>query len=87
MVHAVPARGLWPEVRGYCGYEEHSAAAVRRLEVPAPQVTVILSMGPSIDILDSTPSAKGRHRLGSFVASLHDSPVLAEYSGHQHGWR
>ncbi len=44
MVHAVPAPGLWPEVRRYCGYEEHSAIAMRRREVPAPQVTVILSL-------------------------------------------
>ena len=85
MVHAVPAPGLWPEVRRYCGYEERSAAPVRRREVPAPQVAVIISMGPSIEVIDSTASTPARQRLGSFVASLNDAPSLTEYSGHQHG--
>ncbi len=85
MVHAVPAASLWPHVRRYCGYQEHSTAPVRRLEVPAPQVTVILSLGPSIEVFRPAAPGRSRRRLGSFVASVDDSPALTEYSGHQHG--
>jgi AraC-like DNA-binding protein len=85
MIHAAPAPGLWPEVRRYCGYEEHSAMPVRRREVPAPQVTVILSLGPSIDVFRSSASTDARQSLGSFVASVDDAPALTQHIGHQHG--
>lgn len=85
MVHAVPAPSLWPDVCRYCGYEEFGVTAVRRREVPAPQVTVIISLGPTIDVLDLGAPSNARQRFGSFVASLHDAPAFTEYVGHQHG--
>lgn len=83
MVHAAPAPELWPHVRRYCGYVEHSAAPVRRREVPQPLVTVIISLGPTIDV--RAAPERSRQRLGSFVASLHDRPAVTEYAGEQRG--
>lgn len=48
-----------------------------RREVPSGDVTLILSLGPAIDVDGS--------RRTSFLASLHDSPALTAYDGAQHG--
>lgn len=85
MAYGLPARVLLPLVRHYCGYEEISPALLSRREVPSGDVTLILSLGPTLRVRDvATPASSGR-TLGSFVASLHESAVVTEYSGHQHG--
>jgi len=56
-------------------------------EAPAPQVTVIISLSPSIDVFRPAASTSARQRLGSFVASVDDVPALTEYSGTSTGWR
>lgn len=50
---------------------------MRRREVPSGDVTMILSLGPAIDV-------DGRPRT-SFLASLHEAPALTAYRGPQHG--
>lgn len=85
MVHATPAAPLWPQVRRYCGYSEHSAEPVRRCEVPGSLVTVILSLGPKIEVAEPAAPARSPQRLGSFVAGLHDRPATTAYTGEQHG--
>ena len=65
------------EIRRLCGYRERSSRPVRRREVPSGDVTLIISLGPAIDV--------DGHRRTSFLASLHDSPALTAYHGDQHG--
>lgn len=85
MVHAAPATPLWPHVRRYCGYSERSAEPVRRSELPGSLVTVILSLGPTIEVAEPAARARSPQRLGSFVAALHDRPATTAYTGEQHG--
>jgi AraC-like DNA-binding protein len=72
-------------VRGYCGYVEHTSAPVRRREVPHGGVVLILSFGDPIDIVTVRGSSPRPQRLRSFVAGLHDAPVVTQYEGRQHG--
>lgn len=58
---------------------------MRRREVPQPRVTLIVGLGPTIDVLDPLAPERSRQRLGSFVASLHDRPAVTEYAGEQRG--
>lgn len=85
MIHAAPAAPLWPHVRRYCGYAEHSDEPVRRCEVPGSLVTVILGLGPTIDVSEPANPERPPQRLGSFVAGLHDRPATTEYEGEQRG--
>jgi AraC-like DNA-binding protein len=85
MAHAAPSRALRAHLRHYCGYAERSAAPFRRREVPSPEVTLIVSLGPSIEVRDAADPSSEPQRLGSFVASLHDSASFTEYEGEQHG--
>jgi AraC-like DNA-binding protein len=65
----------------YLGYREHSSAPVRRRQAPAASCTLILGLGPPIRLHGPAgPSAPA-----SFLAGLHDAPVLTEFTGHQHG--
>jgi AraC-like DNA-binding protein len=64
--------------RGYVGYAEWSARPLRRLEVPHEAITVIISLGPAIDVL-------GHGRRRSFVAGLSDRATRTQYDGVQHG--
>jgi AraC-like DNA-binding protein len=77
MAHADPHPALRGQVLRYCGYSEDTAAPLRRREIATPQVTVIFSFGPSIDV--------GGERLTSFVAGLDESYGETEHAGHQRG--
>ena len=65
------------DIQRICGYRERSSRPVRRREVPSGDVTMILSLGPAIDV-DGQPRT-------SFLASLHEAPALTTYRGPQHG--
>lgn len=79
---APPLRGL---VRGYTGYREDSAVPVRRREVPTGDVSLILSFGPRIGVVDSSAPDGVRPGLTSFVVPVDDSWALTEYVGRQVG--
>jgi AraC-like DNA-binding protein len=65
----------------YLGYREHSSAPVRRRQAPGASCTLILSFGPPIRLYGPAgPSVPA-----SFLAGMHDGPVLTEFTGHQHG--
>lgn len=85
LARCVPPPSLAGSVRGYCGYVEQSSVPVRRREVPHGGVVLILSFGDSIDITTVRGAAPRPQRLRSFVAGLHDAPVVTEYEGRQHG--
>jgi len=78
-----PARVLRRQVRAYSGYEEWARAPRKQREIPSGDVTLIVSFGPSIGISDPRAGSVVRHR--SFVAGLHDGPVVTEPASYQHG--
>jgi AraC-like DNA-binding protein len=77
--------GLRGAVGAYTGYVEQTPGPLRRREVPSTHVTVILSFGPAIGVGDPGAACAPAHRRTSFVAGLHDQPVLTEHGGRQHG--
>ncbi|MBC7842503.1 MAG: AraC family transcriptional regulator [Gemmatimonadaceae bacterium] len=73
-----------PAVRGcvpqYVGYEERSVTPVRRLEVPHPDITVIVNLGAPLDV--HAPAIGPRGALfGSFVAGLFDTVAVTGTTG------
>lgn len=76
VVERAPPAALGPHVLGYCGYAERSGLPVRRLEVPTPEVHVIVTLGPSIRVPE---------RLTSFVAAPDTTHTVVEHDGEQHG--
>jgi AraC-like DNA-binding protein len=85
LAHRLPPPSLAGNVRGYCGYEEHSATPLRRRQVPHGGVVLIMSFGEAIDITTERGPSPQPQRLHSFVAGLHDAPVVTEYQGRQRG--
>lgn len=79
-----PAAALAGLVRGYVGYTEHAAHAVRRLQVPFSGLPLIVSFGPAIDVAPAAGLERGR-RVTSFLAGLHDHAVVTAYEGPQAG--
>lgn len=73
----VPAPALRGAVLGYTGYHERSSAPVTRRQVAEPDVNVIISFGPRIDVDGAS--------LTSFVAGVHPGPALTTFAGEQHG--
>jgi AraC-like DNA-binding protein len=65
----------------YLGYREHSAAPVRRRQAPTGVCAMILSLGPPIRLYGPA----GPTLPTSFLAGMHDAPVLTQFSGQQHG--
>jgi AraC-like DNA-binding protein len=70
------------EVSSYIGYVEDTTRPLRRREVATADVTLVISFGPTLDVLD-LDGAGARH--ASFVAGLSNAPVLIEHAGIQHG--
>ena len=84
MVSAAPGRPLQGLVSRYCGYVEDAPQPRRRVEVPSRDVTLILSLGPTIDV--GYPHLGTRQdRLGCFVAPMHDTWAQTSFSGRQEG--
>jgi AraC-like DNA-binding protein len=82
MASRAPHARLAGGVLRYCGYEEHTAQPLRRLEAPFAGVVVILSFGEKIRLVD----ADGRDELHrSFSGGLSDGPTFTEHGGTQHG--
>jgi AraC-like DNA-binding protein len=79
-----PGARLRGSVRDYVGYLEVMPGPLRRREVPSADITLILSFGPAIAVGDPGAAAPANRRT-SFVAGLHDAPVLTEHAGYQHG--
>jgi AraC-like DNA-binding protein len=69
-------------VRDYVGYVEVTPRPLRRREVASADITLIISLGPTIEVFDA--AGKG-DPWTSFVAGLWDAPAFTEHAGHQHG--
>jgi AraC-like DNA-binding protein len=83
------SRHAHPSLRGYVssyiGYVEATSRPLRRREPATADVTLIISFGPTIDVLDPGEPERTAQRAASFVAGLSDVPVLIEHAGVQHG--
>jgi AraC-like DNA-binding protein len=80
IVSGTPAPSLRAHVRRYCGYGERASHAVRRRELPSADVTLILSLGPELRLLEPYPA---RHT--SFVAGLDERSTVTEHDGEATG--
>jgi AraC-like DNA-binding protein len=84
MVSAAPAPALRGLVSRYCGYVEDAPVPRRRVEVPSADVTLILSLGPTIDVAyPQRHAVAARH--SCFVAPLHDTWAQTSFTGRQEG--
>lgn len=77
LAYGAPHPALRGLVLGYCGYTEEQTDFAARLEVPHPNVVLILNLGPAIRVNSPTQSTE----LGSFIAGLHDRPVHVAATG------
>ncbi|WP_163864668.1 AraC family transcriptional regulator [Myxococcus eversor] len=85
LVDGPPDARLREYVHNYCGYHESTPGPVRRRELPAPQVVLIIDFGPPLRIVDPrTGRPLGRHPVG-FVAGLDDGYSITETSGAMNG--
>lgn len=86
MVSRAPDPLLKPYVLDYQGYRELARAPMRRLQPPFDGIPMIVTFGPSIDIINGDrPEQRGLYR--SFLAGLHDVHVVTEYEGEQGGFQ
>lgn len=69
----------------YCGYSEHADSPFRRREVATRHVTMIISFGEPLEVVEMPGTAAHGQRRTSFVAGLHDGYAITEYHGRQHG--
>jgi AraC-like DNA-binding protein len=80
-----PDPRLRGHVRDYVGYVEVTPGSLRRREVPSADITLIISFGPAIGVGEPGSATAPAQRRTSFVAGLHDAPVVTEHAGYQHG--
>lgn len=86
MASRAPDPRLSPYVFDYQGYREMAAAPMRRLQAPFAGIPMIVTFGPTIDIISGdAPAARAAHR--SFLAGLHDMHVFTEFLGEQRGFQ
>jgi AraC-like DNA-binding protein len=74
---AAPAPALRGHFGEYCGYREITGGPLARRELPHGAITLIVNLGEPLAV-DGRPYA-------SFVAGLHERPVLTEHPGQQCG--
>jgi AraC-like DNA-binding protein len=85
MASRPPHPRLRGHVRDYCGYLEATPRPLRRRQVPSTDITLIISFGPTIDVSEPGDIARASNVRTSFLAGLHDGPVLTQHAGFQHG--
>jgi AraC-like DNA-binding protein len=80
LVSGAPHPILRRHVRRYCGYRERTLQPVRRRELPGADVTLIVSLGPELRLLEPRPATHT-----SFVAGLDDRSAVTEHDGEAAG--
>lgn len=86
VVTRAPDARLKPYVIDYQCYRERARLALRRLQPPFDGIPMIVTFGPSIDIMNGDRPAE-RRLYRSFLAGLHDVHVFTEYEGEQMGFQ
>ncbi|HYP12922.1 MAG TPA: helix-turn-helix transcriptional regulator [Bryobacteraceae bacterium] len=82
MILSDPAPQLRSSIVRYCDYTEHTPGPLRRRELPSPQITLIIDLGPTVRILNSSGDAVIALHHGGFVAGLDNTWTLTESLGH-----
>lgn len=78
-------RGALAARLGDCvAYQERIGFPVRRREIPASRVVMIVALGDPIELLHA-PDGAARGRLGCFVAGPHDAMAVTGLRGAQRG--
>jgi AraC-like DNA-binding protein len=85
MVHGMPDPRLADYVLSYCSYYESTASFLRRRELPAERVVMIVNLGEPIRVLAPGRQAGWSEQREGFVAGLHDTYALTETRGSQAG--
>jgi AraC-like DNA-binding protein len=80
LVSGAPHPVLRRHVRRYCGYRERTTHPVRRRELPGADVTLIVSLGPELRLLEPCPATHT-----SFVAGLDERSAVTEHDGEAAG--
>jgi len=81
MARARPHPAIAAHVRGYTGWDEHTAAPMRRRELPSGDIPLVLNLGAPFTVRPADAPAAAAVRVGSFVAGLHDRAVVTEHPG------
>jgi AraC-like DNA-binding protein len=79
-----PSPGLAPLIERYVGYRMTGLAGLHR-GLPSRHMTLIVSIGPTIDVVAHTDPAQGPGRYRCVVGGLQASPALIAHGGHQEG--
>jgi AraC-like DNA-binding protein len=79
-----PHDALRPYITLYCGYKELIAAG-RRMEVPHPNVVLVIGLGPTLRVVDPRRPADATIERHAFTAGLHNGAVYTESSEPTHG--
>src|SRR5919201_1686648 len=80
LVSGAPHPILRRHVHRYCGYRERTIHPVRRRELPGADVTLIVSLGPELRLLEPCPATHT-----SFVAGLDERSAVTEHDGEAAG--
>jgi AraC-like DNA-binding protein len=77
MLVGQPHPRLRPYVTRYWGYTE-LVASQRRMEVPHPNIVLVIGLGPSMRVIDPRRPADATTERRAFTAGVHDSYVFTE---------
>lgn len=80
-----PHPALAEVVLGYLGYDERLAGPVRRRELPAARVTLIVNLGPPLRVEHPLGTATLVPSGGGFASGLHERYAVSETDGAQRG--
>jgi AraC-like DNA-binding protein len=72
-----PHPALRPYITLYCGYDERVLAG-RRMQVPHPDVVLIIGLGPRMRVVDPRRPADATIERLAFAAGVHDAYVFTE---------
>ena len=81
----MPAAPLRPFIDRYVGYRLTGFAPGLHRGLPSRHMTLIVSIGPSIDVVAQTDRTQAPASYGCVVGGLQASPALISHSGHQEG--
>jgi len=79
-----PHPALRPYITLYCGYIERVAAG-RRMQVPHPDVVLVIGLGPKMRVVDPRRPTDGTIDRLAFAAGVHDAYVFTESTVPTHG--
>ena len=72
-----PHPALQPYITLYCGYDERVLAG-RRMQVPHPDVVLIIGLGPRMRVVDPRRPTDATIERLAFAAGVHDAYVFTE---------